>query len=153
MESAWRVVRTQPRREELARQHCERQHCECYLPLHRDVLSRRVLPLFTSYMFVRPPTVSTYFLSSTTGVLQVLRETAPDWVVDRIRDMEVDGIVVLAERPRFRHGDPVRVTRGPFSGFAGIYQGMGPRECVLVLLTVLGGARAVPHPGNWVEAA
>jgi hypothetical protein len=55
-----------------------------------------------------------------------------------LRQRERDGVVVLAPAPGLKHGDPVRITRGIFTGELALYDGMRPHERVGVLSRVLG---------------
>jgi hypothetical protein len=61
-----------------------------------------------------------------------------DDVVDALRQRERDGLVVLAPAPGLRRGDPVRITRGIFTGELALYDGMRPHDRVGLLLRVLG---------------
>src|SRR5262245_20198759 len=45
----------------------------------------------------------------------------PDRIVDEIRGRERNGLVDLPSRPRFRHGQPVNIIRGPFRDRTAIY--------------------------------
>lgn len=58
----------------------------------------------------------------------------------------------LIELPRLRPGDRIMVTRGPLEGLAGLCAGMTGRDRVLILLTLLGGARKVTLPAADVVA-
>ena len=46
---------------------------------------------------------------------------------------------------------PLRVTRGPFTGFAGLYVGMSGRQRVELLLTLPGGQTRVMLPKGDIE--
>src|SRR5215475_5432955 len=70
-----------------------------------------------------------------------------DRIVDEIRGRERGGLVGLP-RDKFRTGETVRVTHGPFSGQLGLYQGQRPHERVLVLLALLGGQQRVELAGG-----
>ena len=54
-------------------------------------------------------------------------------------------------REKFRTGEAVRVTQGPFSGQLGLYHGQRPHERVLVLLALLGGQQKVELPRDVIE--
>ena len=58
-----------------------------------------------------------------------------------------------ARPPKFRSGDRLRVTHGPFAGHVGLYAGMKPRERVEVLLAILGGSQRVTLAADAVEQA
>ena len=61
-------------------------------------------------------------------------------------------MVELPKREKFRTGEAVQVTRGPFSGQLGLYQGQRPRERVLMLLALLGGHQRVELAQGNIEA-
>ena len=46
----------------------------------------------------------------------------------------------------FAPGNRVRVCSGPMRGCFGLYAGMAPRDRVLILLQMLGGAREIELP-------
>ena len=58
-----------------------------------------------------------------------------------------------ARPPKYRAGDRLRVTQGPFAGHVGLYAGMKPRERVEVLLAILGGSQRVTLAADAVEQA
>lgn len=60
-------------------------------------------------------------------------------IIKEIKSCEVHGFVQIKPKPRFRRGQEVRVTKGPFSGQLGLFDGMGPRDCERALLGILGG--------------
>jgi hypothetical protein len=59
-------------------------------------------------------------------------------VIADLKGQERGGLIVLPRPPRFKLGDPVRVTRGMLAGLSGLYQGQRNHERVAVLLAVLG---------------
>ena len=50
------------------------------------------------------------------------------------------------QRAGFALGNRVRVCSGPMRGCFGLYAGMAPRDRVLILLQMLGGAREIELP-------
>ena len=69
------------------------------------------------------------------------------------RARETGGLIDLPRPPKFRPGDRLRVTHGPFAGHVGLYAGMKPRERVEVLLAILGGSQRVTLAADAVEQA
>jgi transcription antitermination factor NusG len=67
----------------------------------------------------------------------------PDKVIDDLKSRERNGLIVLPPPPHLQRGDQVRILRGPFAGHLAIYDGMRPRERVVVLLTLLGAVQRV----------
>jgi transcriptional antiterminator RfaH len=70
----------------------------------------------------------------------------PDGIIAELRSRERDGLVELAKPPRFRRGDQVRIVQGVFRGHLALYDGMAPRERVMVLLSLLGGQHRAELP-------
>ena len=77
----------------------------------------------------------------------------PDSVIDGLRASERDGLIELPKPPRFRRGDKVRITDGPFREHLALYDGQTAHQRVAVLLRLLGGERRVELPEDAVEAA
>jgi transcriptional antiterminator RfaH len=75
----------------------------------------------------------------------------PDSVISEIRSRERDGLVELAKPPRLRRGDQVRIVQGVFRGHLALFDGMTPRERVMVLLSLLGGQQRVELPSDAIE--
>jgi transcriptional antiterminator RfaH len=113
-------------------------------------------PLFPGYAFIAIE-LQWHAARWSPGVLALIMDgTGParvaDAIIDGIRARERGGLVELAPAPGLRPGDRVRVTAGPLAGLAGLYDGMRPRERVLVLLTVLGACRRVELGADDIEA-
>ena len=102
-------------------------------------------PLFPGYLFVWIE-LQWYAIHSIPGVIRLIRvgdcpARVPDAVITELRNRERNGSVELAEPPRLRRGDPVRIVRGAFSGCLALYAGQAPHERVAVLLQLLGSQR------------
>jgi len=155
----WIVARAKPRQEGLAQDNIRRQGHTCYIPRFRErvVVGRnqrvelRIRSLFPGYIFVQIEGVwrwltGTYGVS---GVIQIGDNPAvlPVKIVPGLKAREdPDGFIVLpgaVKAPRFRNGQRVRVTEGPFQDRLGsISQESTVHERVSVLLDLLG--RRVP---------
>jgi transcription antitermination factor NusG len=66
-----------------------------------------------------------------------------DAVIEEIRSRERGGLVHLPKLPEPRPGSRIRILRGPLQGHLGLYEGMRPRERVMVLLALLGSQQRV----------
>ena len=132
MKTSWFVCQTKSREEERARYFLEKKGFEVYLPLmeaHRTVGSRAIFiqkPLFPNYLFVRFNEASDLpHVRWTQGVLKILPEgpqpmALDDQVVESIRALaQKDGII---RRQPLRKSDTVRILRGPFKEFLGIFE-------------------------------
>jgi len=126
---------------------------ETYIPRikHRS----RIAPLFPSYLFVRAAD-RWYPVRWTDHVVRLLMSgdqpaQLPEATVASIRKREVGGFVKLPSPPRLRKGQPVRVIRGSFEGLLAVHQGMGSRERVWVLLTLMGQQVPVELPSRDIQ--
>src|SRR5262245_11810504 len=140
----WGIVQTHANREAIAAAELARKGFENYLPRIAVTSrrgTRRPVPLFPGYLFVRIVTVW-YPVISTVGVLRLLRngEREParidDAIVRDIRSREVRGIVRLPKRIAI--GDQVKIIRGSFRDHVAVYEGMSGKERQRVLLELLG---------------
>jgi transcription antitermination factor NusG len=152
--SYWAIVQCEPQREHLARMGIMRLRFESYMPRIR--VRSRIVPLFPSYLFCRIDE-QFYPVLWTQGVRQILMADTkparlPDEVVaDLKRRHDRDGLVRLPKAPTVpgkAQGSGVRVTRGPFAGSLGVYQGMSAHERERILLSVLGRQVTVELPAK-----
>jgi transcriptional antiterminator RfaH len=141
----WAVARLEVQREAVGIGSLTRGGFEPYNPM---ILERRVgrrgivkveVPLFPSYVFLQ--IVERWHAARwSPGVIALLMSgdhpaKVADEVIEEIKARERLGIVRLPEAaPRFKPGDPVRVTAGPFIGIFGLVAGMRGPERVAVLL-------------------
>jgi transcriptional antiterminator RfaH len=162
----WHLVHTHARGENKALMHLEHQGFGTYLPRYlaelrharrRDQVAR---PLFPCYLFVRLDLALDRWRAvySTVGVKTLV--SAGNWplpvaeeIIEEIRAREDDrGFVVLGGGQRFRRGERVRITEGPFAELTALFESQGGAERVIVLLELLGrqvkanvALRAVMH--------
>src|SRR5262249_14506131 len=157
----WTCARLEPHRERLALHCLKINGFEVYLPRlreHRVSHGRKIEvrpPLFPGYCFL---TVEAQWHAArwSVGVIGLIMNglapaKVPDSVIDEIRARERGGLIELPLREKFRTGEAVRITHGPFSGLSGLYQGQRPHERVLVLLALLGGEQRVELPKDSLE--
>lgn len=158
----WIAVRTKPNREAWAGENIFRQGYKFYLPRFKErVISKKtrrlewvVRPLFPGYIFVFTPGPWRW-LTGTFGVSTVVcvgdtPAPLPKGTVEKIKRGEGDdGYIILPGTPRpskFRPGQLVRITEGPFQGyegavdeqFFGLHQGSTSQQRIGVLLNLLG---------------
>lgn len=146
--TAWYLVHTKPRQEDVALANLERQGYECYLPQMRIERVRRrkaeiaTEPMFPRYLFIRLDSSdqgkSWSPIRSTLGVSQLVHFGAQaakvdDTLVDLLRQRER----ALPTEAMFHHGDSVVIADGPFAGIEAIYQ-TADAECrAFILLEIL----------------
>jgi transcriptional antiterminator RfaH len=146
--TAWYLVHTKPRQEDVALANLERQGYECYLPQMRIERIRRrkaevaTEPMFPCYLFIRLDNSdqgkSWSPIRSTLGVSQLVHFGARAAKVDealvellRLREqaMPLDAM--------FQSGDSVFITDGPFAGIEAIYQTADADRRAFILLEIL----------------
>lgn len=146
--TAWYLVHTKPRQEDLALANLERQGYQCYLPQMRIERVRRrkveiaTEPMFPRYLFIRLDSSdqgkSWSPIRSTLGVSQLVHFGAraakvDDTLVDLLRQRERS----LPTEAMFQSGDSVVITDGPFAGLEAIYQTADADRRAFILLEIL----------------
>jgi len=146
--TAWYLVHTKPRQEEIALVNLERQGYECYLPQMRIERIRRrkaevaTEPMFPRYLFIRLDSSdqgkSWSPIRSTLGVSQLVHFGAraakvDDTLVDLLRQRER----ALPTQAMFHSGDSVVIADGPFAGIEAIYQTADAERRAFILLEIL----------------
>lgn len=146
--TAWYLVHTKPRQEDIALASLERQGYDCYLPQMRIERIRRrkaevaTEPMFPRYLFVRLDSSnqgkSWSPIRSTLGVSQLVHFGAraakvDDTLVDLLRQRER----TLPTAAMFQSGDSVVITDGPFAGIEAIYQTADAERRAFILLEIL----------------
>jgi transcriptional antiterminator RfaH len=146
--TAWYLVHTKPRQEEVALANLERQGYECYLPQMRIERVRRrkaeiaTEPMFPRYLFVRLDSSdqgkSWSPIRSTLGVSQLVHfgsraAKVDDTLVDLLRQREQ----ATRAEAMFTSGDAVVITDGPFAGLEAIYQTADAERRAFILLEIL----------------
>lgn len=165
-ESFWHVVQTHVHAEAKAQLHLGRQGFETYLPryLKRRRHARRIetvaSPLYPSYLFVtfNPAVHRWRSIHSTVGVARLvcngdMPATVDDAIVNGLKTREnAQGFIELKRR-QFASGDKVRVREGVFCDCLGLFESMGDRERVAILLDLLGRKVRVVLDEELVDAA
>jgi transcriptional antiterminator RfaH len=166
-EISWHVVQTHIHAETKAQMHLARQGFETYLPryLKRRRHARRTetvaAPLYPCYLFVGFSAAVHRWRSvhSTVGVARlVCTGEAPAAVdgsiINGLKSREdAQGFIQLQRQPRFKSGDKVRVREGAFSDCLGLFECLGDRERVTILLELLGRKVRVILDEDFVAAA
>ena len=118
-------------------------------------IERRPL-LFVTYVFVA--IVDHWWAAHRTpGVIRLVLDgdrpaRVPEAIIADLKRREHNGLIELTKQPRFRPGDPVRVTKGAFAGHLALYADQAPHERVGVLLGLLGSRVRVELPEAGIEA-
>jgi transcriptional antiterminator RfaH len=153
----WSAVRLQPHRERLALGELTRAGYDVYCPriLHRRVGKGRKIEthplLFPGYAFVAIALqwYSAHYVPGVIGLLMDGERPArvPDAVIDELKSRERNGIITLPKKPaprvRFQMNERLRIHTGPLRGLFGLYAGMGQRDRIMVLMSILGAERPI----------
>lgn len=164
---AWYVVQTQVNTEAKAARNLLRQGFEIYLPCylkrrsHARKIEKVAAPLFPRYLFVRIDMATQRWRSiqSTFGVSHlVLNGSDPAAVAPQVLDVlkareDDSGFVQLDSRPQYSLGEKVRVLAGAFADSFGLFDGLGDRDRVAILLDMLGRKVRVSIEADLVTAA
>ena len=161
--SYWAAAQLQPQRDGLAALCLRQADFEIYAPRLREpriAHGRKVVRtplLFPGYLFVWIE-LQWHTARWAPGVVRLVMNgigpaAVPDGVIADLKARETGGLIDLPRPPKFRPGDRLRVTRGPFAGHVGLYAGMKPRERVEVLLAILGGSQRVTLAADSIEQA
>lgn len=167
MSSPWLLAHTHPHCEHRAVAHLTRQGYETYLPryLKRRRHARKMdlvaAPLFPRYLFVNIEATARRWRSiqSTFGVSRLVLSgdkpaLVPNAIIESLRACEDEkGFVKLSRRAPFSAGDRVRILAGAFMDSLGLYEGLGDRERVSILLDLLGRKVRVVLDADLVTAA
>lgn len=150
---SWLLVATKPRSEFVARQHLERQGFEVCLP--QITLRKRrqgkwqqvTEPMFPGYVFVGVVLGECDIapIRSTQGCHEVVRFGGQLVPVPAsvMRTLLSYALAPLNETKNFLAGERVRLESGPFEGLEAVFDKSRGQDRVQVLVTVLGGLRAV----------
>jgi len=166
-QSAWYVVQTQVNAEARAARNLIRQGFEIYLPRylkrrsHARKIEKVAAPLFPRYMFVRVDIATQRWRSiqSTFGVSCIVSNGAdPAPVAGKVLHLlrakeDESGFIRIDQRPSFATGQKVRVLTGAFADIIGLFDGLGDRERVAILLDLLGQKVRVSIDADLIAAA
>lgn len=158
----WVAVRTKPGCEKIAIYNLERQDYNYYQP---KILERRKkqgkfipveVPLFPCYLFVEMAD-KWLSLQYTHGVAAVITmgskpSIVQQSVIDKLRSLEVGGLVKLPRRPRFGLHDKVTIKDGPFAGQSALVERMPVKDRQKVLLALLENKISVLVDENSLDA-
>lgn len=145
----WYLLHTKIRQEKIALENLERQGFECFLPvilaekLRGSILKVVEEPLFTRYMFIRlDDNINSQSWSPIRSTIGVSRLVSFGHKPARIEDALIDELRARGngqevQKRRFEQGDPVVITKGPFSGVEAIFEIKDAQERVIVLLNIL----------------
>ncbi len=160
---SWYVLHTKSRFENVVNEGLLGKEKEVYLPKilvrskRQDRKKMIRVPLFPGYIFVKTNLNPYEHLDilKTTGAVRLIGDkttpiSVPDATIDSLRIIvEADQIVTTGQR--FKQGDRVIVTRGPFAGVSGIFIRYKGSERIVVNIDALGQSASVEVSEEDVE--
>ena len=139
----WYLIKTKPRQEKKAKQNLENQGYVAFCPIAK--IKDRLVVLFPSHLFVQlnektqnfSPIHSTQgvsyfvkfgsnFAKVTTSVIEFIK-TNQHITADKLKDLN-----------KFKPGDKVQISDGPFKNYIAIFKCYKPDERVILLMNLLG---------------
>ena len=162
----WFVVYTQPLKETVAKQHLEEQGYDVYLPMfkktrrHARRIDEVLQPLFPRYLFVGLDLKLDAWraVNGTRGVAYLLLNDGHPLgistsIIEELKILEKDGVVPIECVSAFTKGESLRVVDGAFKDQVAVFQRMGDKQRVQLLLNFLGRDTRITVPVCAVEAA
>ena len=150
----WYTLQAKTNAEHLVALTLQRRGLQIYLPeieVKKTSGGLKKVPFFPSYLFVKVDfsQASLSQIQWTPGLQRVVAfEDQPQPVAEEVIDLIRQKLGEKGTRSdrqpacEFRHGDTVRITKGPFQDLIGIFEGSPTAsERVEVLLTILGASR------------
>ena len=169
MNREWFAIRTQPRKEQVARKHYEQQGFIVYLPLiltirrHARRIDKIPRPLFPGYVFLHLSIEDRRWntIRSTIGAIGPVRfgeyyPPVPDWVIEGLRVREDEsGLISLRfqQESMFKPGDRVSVVLGNLEYIEGIFQAVRGEDRALILMEILRREVSTHVPISALKAA
>jgi transcription elongation factor/antiterminator RfaH len=158
----WYLVRTKAGEERRANEQLFRVADETLLPLMKVSVRRwsklveMIVPLFACYLFALFDVERDYnHVRHSRGVQYVVRNgdlpaVVPKWIIAELRARCAEGPIEITRR-ELLPGEPVRVVRGPFREFEGIFErNLSGSERVAILFSTMGAGARVVLPASMV---
>ncbi|MCB2209895.1 hypothetical protein KQH62_03270 [bacterium] len=147
---SWYVMQSKPNKEDLLWSQLQAREINVFYPrikVHpNNPRARKIIPFFPGYLFVNVDLEKTAIstLAWIPGANRMVSfddvpASVPELVINKIRE-NVRKINSSGgkEQKEFKHGDPVQILDGPFSGFSGIFdKELDGNGRVRVLLSLL----------------
>ena len=147
----WYLVSTKPQKDSYAQEQLINQGYEVYRPVTNRIKTRAnkkvqiTESLFPRYLFVRMQNGVDDWgpVRSTRGVAGIVKFGAQpakvdDSLIDEIKSREKVWGEQTIDKDKFKKGQAVTVTKGPFSGLDAVFASYNGEQRVIVLLNILG---------------
>ncbi len=162
LRSAWYLVQSKPRQEQIALLNLTRQSYEAYLPLlstRRGVRRQQTVePMFSRYLFVRLTAQKDNFapIRSTVGVSRLVRfgdryAVLPDELVTMLATRaNTDGVIEQPERELVA-GERVVILEGTLAGYEAIFSATVSKERIALLFQMAGRQQTIETARHTVQ--
>ena len=150
LSKSWYVLHTRSRFENVVYDGLQKKSLEAFLPKHRVRSKRRdrkkiiQVPLFPGYVFIESTLQADEYLEivKTVGVVRLIGNKdgpvpVPSETVESLKIMVATDSSIITGK-RFKKGDRVMVTDGPFAGVIGIFVRYKGKDRVIVNFEALG---------------
>ena len=163
MSREWFILQLKPNSHHQATKNLNRQGFETFLPLH-ETTSRKVSrfistakPLFPGYMFIKFDVIDTKWhkINNTYGVSRlvtfnsILKPIPTSFVHNLMLLYDVSGNLLPIKK--FKKGDLVKVTKGPFSNFIANIEKYETDQRIWVLMDLMGRKTLIQTPSDTLQ--
>jgi len=139
----WYLIKTKPRQEKIAKQNLENQDYQTFCPMAK--INNRLVVLFPGYLFIQlnDKTQNWSPINSTKGVSHFVKfglnfAKVPTSVIEFIKANQQITVDKLKDLNKFKSGDKVQISDGPFKNYMAIFKCYKPDERVILLMNLLG---------------
>ena len=139
----WYLIKTKPRQEIKAKQNLENQDYSTFCPMVK--INDRLVVLFPGYLFIQlnDKTQNWSPINSTKGVSYFVKfglnfAKVPNSVIKFIKTNQHNTIDKLKNLNKFKPGDKVQISDGPFNNYMAIFKCYKSDERVILLMNLLG---------------
>ena len=139
----WYLIKTKPRQEKIAIQNLENQGYEVFCPMAK--INNLSVVLFPSYLFAQlnDKTQNWSPINSTKGVSHFVKfgwnfAKVPTSVIEYIKTNQHITTDKLKNLNKFKPGDKVQISDGPFKNWMAIFKCYKSDERVILLMDLLG---------------
>ncbi len=139
----WYLIKTKPRQEKKAKQNLENQGYRAFCPMVK--INNQLVVLFPGYLFVQlnEKTQNWLPINSTKGVSHFVKfglnfAKVPNRVIEFIKTNQHITAGKLNNLNKFKPGNKVQISDGPFLDYIAIFKCYKSDERVILLMNLLG---------------
>ena len=139
----WYLIKTKPRQEKIAKQNLDNQGYRTFCPI--VIINNRLVVLFPGYLFTQlnDKTQNWSPINSTKGVSHFVKfglnfAKVPTSVIEFIKINQHITADKFKNLNKFKRGDKVQISDGPFKNWMAIFKCYKSDERVILLMNLLG---------------